>query len=88
MNEITLLGLPSGPELFIVLAVILLLFGSTKLPKLARSLGASVTEFKKGIKSGGDGQSVGDGTNGDDDPKKVNAPEADSASESGSGKSN
>ena len=52
---ITLLGIPGGPELFIVLGVILLLFGSTKLPKLARSLGASVTEFKKGIKSGGDG---------------------------------
>ena len=49
---ITLLGIPGGPELFIVLGVILLLFGSTKLPKLARSLGASVTEFKKGLSEG------------------------------------
>ena len=39
-------------ELIIVLGVILLLFGSTKLPKLARSLGSSVTEFKKGVKTG------------------------------------
>jgi sec-independent protein translocase protein TatA len=54
VSQITLLGIPGGPELFIVLGVILLLFGSAKLPKLARSLGASVTEFKKGIKSGGD----------------------------------
>ena len=59
-----MLAIPGGPELFIVLGVILLLFGSTKLPKLARSLGASVTEFKKGVKAG-------DG----DEPKKVAAPE-------------
>ena len=54
-----LLAIPSGMELIIVLAVILLLFGSTKLPKLARSLGASVTEFKKGVKGG------------DEDEKKI-----------------
>jgi len=71
VNEITLLGIPGGPELFIVLAVVLLLFGSTKLPKLARSLGASVTEFKKGVKSGGDGEG--------DEPKKVTGPEDDSS---------
>lgn len=47
-----LLALPGGMELIIVLGVILLLFGSTKLPKLARSLGSSVTEFKKGVKTG------------------------------------
>ena len=77
MNEITLLGIPGGPELFIVLAVVLLLFGSTKLPKLARSLGASVTEFKKGVKSGGDGDGDGDG-----EPKKVSAPESTSGDDS------
>ncbi len=36
-------------ELIIVLAVVLLLFGSTKLPKLARSLGEAQKEFKKGV---------------------------------------
>ncbi len=41
-------------ELLIVLAVVLLLFGSTKLPKLARSLGQAQKEFKKGIAEGGD----------------------------------
>ena len=40
-----------GPgEIVIILGILLLLFGSTKLPKLARSLGSSVTEFKKGIR--------------------------------------
>ena len=39
-----------GPlEVVILLLVILLLFGSTRLPKLARSMGEASREFKKGI---------------------------------------
>jgi sec-independent protein translocase protein TatA len=38
-----------APELLIILAVVLLLFGSTRLPKLARSMGQASKEFKKGI---------------------------------------
>ena len=38
-----------APELIIVLAIVLLLFGSTKLPKLAKSLGQASKEFKKGV---------------------------------------
>jgi sec-independent protein translocase protein TatA len=42
-----------GPtELIIVLAIVLLLFGSTRLPKLARSLGQASKEFKKGVEEG------------------------------------
>lgn len=41
-----------GPELLIILVVVLLLFGAAKLPQLARSLGASAKEFKKGIEEG------------------------------------
>jgi len=41
-----------APEILIVLAVFLLLFGAKKLPELARSLGKSSTEFKKGLKEG------------------------------------
>lgn len=41
-----------GPELLIVLVVILLLFGGAKLPKLARSLGQAQNEFKTGLKEG------------------------------------
>jgi sec-independent protein translocase protein TatA len=36
------------PELLLVLAVVLLLFGSTKLPSLARSLGEAKREFEGG----------------------------------------
>ena len=48
-----------GAELLIVLVVVLLLFGSTRLPKLARSMGQASKEFKQGIN---------DGTN--DDPRR------------------
>ena len=41
-----------GPELLIVLAVVLLLFGSRKVPELARSLGKAQSEFKDGIRDG------------------------------------
>lgn len=42
-----------GPtELLVVLAIVLLLFGSTRLPKLARSLGQASKEFKTGVKEG------------------------------------
>jgi len=37
-------------EIIVILAVLLLFFGSSKLPKLARSLGSSMTEFKKGLR--------------------------------------
>ncbi len=40
-------------ELIIVLVVVLLLFGSTRLPKLARSMGEASKEFKKGVNEGG-----------------------------------
>ena len=36
-------------ELLIVLGILVLLFGATRLPKLARSMGQSVRGFKKGM---------------------------------------
>jgi sec-independent protein translocase protein TatA len=42
-----------GPtELIIILVIVLVLFGSTRLPKLARSMGQASKEFKKGIDEG------------------------------------
>ncbi|MEI6511702.1 MAG: twin-arginine translocase TatA/TatE family subunit [bacterium] len=38
-----------GTEMLVVLLIILLLFGAAKLPQLARSLGQSVKELKKGM---------------------------------------
>lgn len=42
-----------APEILIILAVVLLLFGSTRLPALARSLGQASTEFKNGTRDKG-----------------------------------
>ena len=41
-------------ELIIVLVILLLLFGSTRLPQLAKGMGKSIREFKKGVSDGGD----------------------------------
>ncbi len=39
-------------ELLVILVIVLVLFGANKLPQLARSLGSSLKEFKKGIDEG------------------------------------
>ena len=36
-------------ELLVILVIVLVLFGANRLPQLARSLGSSLKEFKKGI---------------------------------------
>ncbi|MGQ0637306.1 MAG: Sec-independent protein translocase subunit TatA/TatB [Planctomycetaceae bacterium] len=43
-----------GYELLIILAIIVLLFGGARIPSIARSLGQSITEFKRGMKGIGD----------------------------------
>lgn len=47
-------------EILLILLVLLLLFGATKLPSLARSLGASAKEFRKGIEDGIDADEADD----------------------------
>ncbi|MBA2645674.1 MAG: twin-arginine translocase TatA/TatE family subunit [Pyrinomonadaceae bacterium] len=42
-----------GPwELIIILVILLLLFGSTRLPQLAKGMGKSIKEFKRGVSEG------------------------------------
>jgi sec-independent protein translocase protein TatA len=52
MNPTPVVANIVGPDLLIVLAVLVLLFGGAKIPKLARSLGQASHEFKKGIADG------------------------------------
>lgn len=40
------------PEILMIVVVIVLLFGARKLPDLARSMGASAKEFRKGLEEG------------------------------------
>ena len=42
------LGIPGGPELLVILLIAVLLFGANKIPKLARSTGQAMGEFKRG----------------------------------------
>ena len=46
------MGSLGWPELIVIVAVIVLLFGARKLPDLARSMGASAKEFRKGLEEG------------------------------------
>lgn len=53
-----------APELIILLIILMLLFGGSKLPALAKGLGQSIKEFKKASKEG------------DEEPKPAKTPDA------------
>ncbi|MCY2964119.1 MAG: twin-arginine translocase TatA/TatE family subunit [Planctomycetota bacterium] len=59
-------------ELLIFLGIALLLFGGARIPGIARSLGKSITEFKKGV-SGIDEEPSSPPSSSSDTPKKVDA---------------
>lgn len=46
MTSLSMIG---ATELWIILAVVLLVFGSRKLPELARAMGSSISQFKRGL---------------------------------------
>lgn len=48
------------PELLIILAVVLLIFGVGKLGRLGKDLGTGIREFRKGIKADEEGEGEGE----------------------------
>lgn len=48
------------PELLIILLILVVLFGATKIPQLGRGLGEGIRNFKKGLRGG-----EGEGADGD-----------------------
>ena len=56
-GSLGLIGSIGTPELLLALFILLLLFGAPKLPKLFRSMGQSVNEFKVGMKEGSESTS-------------------------------
>ena len=46
----TFLGMIGGPQIILIIAVVLLLFGGRKIPELMRGLGSGIKEFKNATK--------------------------------------
>jgi len=44
------MGVPSMPELLVILTIVVLLFGAKKIPDLAKGIGRGIKDFKKAIK--------------------------------------
>ncbi len=45
-----ILGMIGGPQIILIIAVVLLLFGGRKIPELMRGLGSGIKEFKNATK--------------------------------------
>jgi sec-independent protein translocase protein TatA len=50
MHSTLYLAIPGFGELWPILLIVLVLFGARKLPELARAMGSSITQFKRGLK--------------------------------------
>lgn len=63
-------AIPSISELWPILLIVVVLFGAKKLPELARAMGSSVNQFKKGLSEEGErAKELAEGeTEGDGDP--------------------
>ncbi|MEX2532462.1 MAG: twin-arginine translocase TatA/TatE family subunit [Nitriliruptoraceae bacterium] len=66
--------LPGGPELIIILFIVLLFFGAKKLPGLAGSLGTSMKEFRKATQAINDDDADRDNNNDTDDSPSPREP--------------
>ncbi|MRJ02654.1 MAG: twin-arginine translocase TatA/TatE family subunit [Epsilonproteobacteria bacterium] len=48
------MGMPSMPELLVILAIVVLLFGAKKIPELAKGIGSGIKNFKKAMREDDD----------------------------------
>ena len=50
MLSLTFLGMIGGPQIILIIAVVLILFGGRKIPELMKGLGSGIKEFKNATK--------------------------------------
>ena len=58
MLSLTFLGMIGGPQIILIIAVVLLLFGGRKIPELMKGLGSGIKEFKNATKEDEDSPKV------------------------------
>ncbi len=58
--------MPGFQELLIILLIVIIIFGASKLPQLGKGLGEGIRNFKKGLKSSNDSNDQEDATNSSD----------------------
>lgn len=63
-----MIGMPGPVELLIILALVALVFGTSKLKNVGKDLGGAISDFKAGLKEGGKDENK--------DEKKEEAPVA------------
>ena len=50
MDVVALFGPIGLPEMLIILAIVILIFGANRLPELGKGIGAGIKNFKNGMK--------------------------------------
>ena len=60
------LAIPGITEMWPILVVVLIFFGAKKLPGLARAMGSSVSQFKKGLQDEPQAEELSEGASEDD----------------------
>ena len=77
-NLLAIFGLPGGMEWLVILIIGLLIFGG-RLPSVARSIGKSIVEFKRGLKDVKDDMESADRPPDEPRPPKLPGPSASSS---------
>ena len=67
------LAIPGITEMWPILVLVLVFFGAKKLPGLARAMGSSVTQFKKGLQDEPGAEELSEGASEDDSSSETKA---------------